>query len=240
MNPRISIITVCFNSAATIERTIESVLKQTYQNYEYIIVDGKSTDNTLDIVRKYEPYFNGKMKVVSEPDKGIYDAMNKGIRLATGELIGIINSDDYYELDALESILGSFFDDKYVVLYGLQRTLRNGREINVVLYHHSNIDNQMITHPTCFISKQVYEDYGLYSIKYKSSADYEFMLRLIHDTDVVFRPVYKIITNFELGGMSSSETGYRETLALLKRYGSISNKQYYVKLLKSYLHDLLQ
>ena len=90
-----SIITVCFNSEKTIEQTIKSVLEQSFQNYEYIIVDGASKDCTVDIIRRYEPMFKGKLKWISEPDNGIYDAMNKGIGMARGELIGIINSDDY-------------------------------------------------------------------------------------------------------------------------------------------------
>lgn len=90
-----SIITVCFNSEKIIERTIKSVLEQSYQDYEYILVDGASSDRTLEIIHQYEPLFQGKMKLISEPDKGIYDAMNKGIRVASGELIGIVNSDDY-------------------------------------------------------------------------------------------------------------------------------------------------
>ena len=97
-----TIITVCFNSEMTIERTIQSVLNQTCQDYEYIIIDGASTDGTMDIVRKYEPLFQGRMRWISEKDQGIYDAMNKGIGVASGELIGIVNSDDYYEPDALE------------------------------------------------------------------------------------------------------------------------------------------
>ena len=94
MKRKISIITVCYNSASTIEDTIKSVLAQKYDNYEYLIIDGLSKDNTLDIVKKYESKFKGKMKVISEKDKGLYDAMNKGIKLATGDIIGIINSDD--------------------------------------------------------------------------------------------------------------------------------------------------
>ena len=108
MNPLISIITVCFNSSKTIRQTIESVLNQTYTNIEYILVDGKSTDNTVAIIEEYAPQFTAKGIVyrwVSEPDAGIYDAMNKGIKLATGEWIGIINSDDWYELDACENML---------------------------------------------------------------------------------------------------------------------------------------
>ena len=100
--PQFSIITICFNSSATIERTIKSVLAQTFTDYEYIIVDGGSKDSTLDIVKKYEPLFEGRMKWKSEPDKGIYDAMNKGIMRSSGEIIGIVNSDDWLETNTLQ------------------------------------------------------------------------------------------------------------------------------------------
>ena len=100
-----SIITPCYNSEKTIERTLQSVQSQTYQNYEYIIIDGGSVDGTLSIVEAYKSKFNGKMRVISEKDDGIYDAMNKGIRMAQGKLLGIVNSDDFYENTCLENAL---------------------------------------------------------------------------------------------------------------------------------------
>ena len=105
---KISVITVCYNSKKTIEDTIKSVLNQTYQNYEYIIIDGCSTDGTIDLVKSYIPKFNGRLTFISEPDKGIYNAMNKGIRKATGDLICLLNSDDYYELDAFETMNANY------------------------------------------------------------------------------------------------------------------------------------
>lgn len=119
MNPKFSIITVCFNSEETIERTIISVLSQSYQNFEYIIVDGASTDGTLGIVEKYVEKYPDKIKLISEKDDGIYDAMNKGIRVASGDLIGIVNSDDYYETDALENISETYDGEKYEIVYGI-------------------------------------------------------------------------------------------------------------------------
>ena len=101
---KFSIITVCFNSEKTIERTIRSVLNQTFSDYEYIIVDGASKDDTMKIVKSYEDKFDGRLHYISEPDKGIYDAMNKGIRLAQGEIIGIVNSDDWLEDDSLMNV----------------------------------------------------------------------------------------------------------------------------------------
>ena len=93
---KISLITITYNSEITLSDTIQSVLNQTYPNIEYIIVDGASKDNTVSIIKEYEPLFKGSMKWISEPDKGLYDAMNKGIRMATGDIVGILNSDDYF------------------------------------------------------------------------------------------------------------------------------------------------
>lgn len=240
-NILVSVITVCYNSAETIERTIKSVLQQTYDNYEYIIIDGNSKDNTLEIIRSYEPEFHGKMKLISEPDSGIYDAMNKGIRKASGELIGIINSDDFYEKNALEIMVGKYrkLQKEYVILYGFQRNLSEGKEVSVVLYHHDYLNQQMITHPTCFVSKQVYRDWGVFDTSYRSSADYEFMLRIFHGSKVFFQPVYEIITNFQMGGMSSSQKGYRETAGLRYRYGGISRMRYIKIVVKSWIYELI-
>lgn len=225
--PRFSIITVCYNSEKTIERTIESVLSQTYDDYEYIIIDGDSKDNTIDIVKSYEDRFNGKLKYISEKDNGIYDAMNKGINMASGELIGLINSDDYYENDALKTVSDMFenIDSKeHLVIYGFQRVTVNNQEIAVELYHHNNLDKQMISHPTCFVSNKTYKDFGGFNTKYKSAADYDFMMRLFHKTDTIFVPVYKIITNFERGGVSGSGgVGQTEVAMIRNEYGLVPN-----------------
>lgn len=131
-----SIITVCFNSEKTIERTIKSVLGQKFKDFEYLIIDGDSKDRTMEIVRQYEPLFEGKMKWISEQDHGIYDAMNKGIEMASGELIGIVNSDDYYEQDALEQIAKAYPGGEYCVIYGMLRKVINGKEVMVYLKNH--------------------------------------------------------------------------------------------------------
>lgn len=233
MNPKFSIITVCFNSEETIERTIISVLSQSYQNFEYIIVDGASTDGTLGIVEKYVEKYPDKIKLISEKDDGIYDAMNKGIRVASGDLIGIVNSDDYYEADALENISETYDGEKYEIVYGMLRTIKEGKEVSVYIKNHQWIDEDMITHPTCFVTKEVYEDFGTYSLEYRYSADYEFMLRMNRNRKIIFRPVYKIISNFSLDGASGSIKGYMDTLKLKYRYNLISKKRYYYEIAKS-------
>ena len=239
----VSVITVCYNSEMTMEDTIKSVLQQTYHNIEYIIIDGGSKDKTIDILKQYEPAFRGRMKITSEPDQGIYDAMNKGIRKAKGELIGILNSDDFYEPDAVETMVHAYRENKtdYMILYGFQRNLRHSRlhdeEISVVLFHHDYLKQQMITHPTCFVTGKVYEKYGVFNTDYQSSADYEFMLRVQAAGGVTFLPVYKIITNFRMGGMSSGEKGYRETARLRYQYGAISKMRMWKIIMKSKLHE---
>lgn len=230
-----TIITVCFNSEKTIERTIQSVLHQTCQDYEYIIVDGASTDGTMDIVRRYEPMFQGKMKWISEPDKGIYDAMNKGITKASGELIGIVNSDDYYEVDALEKIKQLYDGYEYSILYGAVRAVENGKETCVYIKNHEFIEKDMITHPSCFISKKLYDKFGMYSLKYPYSADYEFMLRIRKEKQIKYYKTYDIITNFTNGGVSNGVRAYRDTIRLLHEYQLINKKRYCFERLKSWI-----
>lgn len=237
----VSIVTVCYNSEKTIERTLQSVLQQTYQNFEYIIIDGKSQDDTLQIVKSYEDKFCGKMRIVSEPDNGIYDAMNKGIRMASGELIGMINSDDYYETDAIEVMTNEYSKkrEKYAILYGFQRNYEGEKETSCVLYHHDYLKRQMITHPTCFVTKSVYEDFGTFNLEYKSSADYEFMMRIYDTGKVHFYPVYRVIANFQMGGMSSSQVGYRETLTLQYKHGGLSKSRYIRTVIKSRIYEII-
>ena len=116
---KVSIITVAFNSAATIAHCMQSVLDQSYSNIEYIVVDGLSKDNTLNIVREFEPLFAGKMRWISENDNGIYDAMNKGLHMATGDVVGILNSDDFFtDNDVIEKVAQAFTDDKIDAVYG--------------------------------------------------------------------------------------------------------------------------
>ncbi len=228
----VTVITPCYNSEKTIRRTIESVLNQTYSNIEYLIIDGASTDKTIEIAQSYEAAFGGRMKIYSEPDAGIYYAMNKGIGLANGELIGIVNSDDYYEPQAVEYMLKARSDKPYQILYGFERILKDGKETRIVIHHHTNLPNQMITHPTCFVTRKLYEDKGVFNTDYRYSADYEFMLRMYKDKQVEFTPVYKLISNYALGGASGTGAAYIETNKLLLSYGFISKKRYNFIVLK--------
>lgn len=219
----VSIITVCYNSEKTIAQTIESVLHQTYPNIEYIIIDGKSTDRTLEIVENYKQQFNHRLKVISESDNGIYDAMNKGIRMATGELIGIINSDDFYEPKAVEEILKFYKKNMCAVLYGAVRNWVNEKEESIAIFSHEFLEDRMISHPASFITKSAYEKYGMYDTKYCSVADYDLMLRYRNSGKVEFIPVYEVIANFRSGGMCSTQKSYFDLLNLQRNYHMISS-----------------
>ncbi|MBD5468184.1 MAG: glycosyltransferase [Lachnospiraceae bacterium] len=235
----VTIITVCYNSEKTIAQTIESVLHQTYSDIEYLIIDGKSSDNTMKIVENYRMAFGARMRVVSEPDNGIYDAMNKGIRMASGDLIGIINSDDFYEQDAVEKIVRSYRKDMCAVLYGAVRNLVDDREESVSILSHEFLDRRMIGHPACFITKSAYDRYGLYDTKYCSVADYDLMLRYRNSGGVEFVPVYEIIANFRSGGMCSSQRAYFDLLNLQRDYSMIGKRQCRVAKMKAKLSGLL-
>lgn len=223
---KVSVITVCYNSSKTIRKTFDSVLHQTYKNVEYLVIDGASTDGTVDIIKEYEPLFQGRMKWISENDRGIYDAMNKGIRMASGELIGILNSDDFYETDAVESMVAAMTKDKYQILYGEMRTWRDGEEESVSIFSHKFLRDRMINHPACFVTKAVYDDFGCYDTQYASVADYDFMLRAYEHEEIYFKPMYKIISNFSLGGMCSTGQAYLELVELQHNRGMLSNKEY--------------
>ena len=221
-----SIITPVYNSFDTIQRTIESVLNQTHNNLEYIIVDGGSNDGTLDIIKKYKEKFSDKIKYVSEKDLGIYDAINKGIKIATGDIVGIISSNDWYELDSVRIALSSFKNEEHQVIYGMAKIFKESKELGVFIKNHNFLLEQMIIHPSCFISKKTYDKFGLYNISYKSSSDYEYMIKLYISNYVIFKPVYHVLSNFNLGGISSSILGYSETLKIKLKYGLISRKKY--------------
>lgn len=223
MKVKCSIITVSYNSKDTIEQTIQSVLSQSYTNLEYIIVDGASTDGTVDIIRHYAAQDN-RIRFVSEPDNGIYDAMNKGIQMATGDIIGLLNSNDYYESEALENIVERIPpNESFYVVYGMVRMLKGSNESMVLINNHSDLPERMILHPACFVSKEAYANYQ-YDTQYKSAADYDLFLRLYQDKRICFIPVYKIITNFRMGGMSAGVVSFLETDRIKYKYGYLSKK----------------
>ena len=223
-----SIITPCFNSEKTIGRTLDSVLNQTLQDFEYIIIDGASTDRTLEIIESYRTSFGNKLKVISEHDNGIYDAMNKGIQSAKGQIVGILNSDDFYEKNCLEAIARAYMDDNpFQILYGMMRIVdEKGEELAITINHHRNMKVEMINHPASFVTKRLYDEFGVYDTKYKSAADFDFMLRMSRENAISFVPVHDVITNFTRGGMSCSYTGIQEDNEVRFANGLVGRKKY--------------
>jgi glycosyltransferase involved in cell wall biosynthesis len=205
---KISIITIAYNSEETIEDTILSVLAQSHKDIEYIVVDGASKDSTMDIVNKHK---SGISIIISEPDKGIYDAMNKGVLAATGDVIGILNSDDFYadnnvikDVNAAfekSDIEGLYADLVYVDRNNPTRVVRNWKsgDYRPGLF----LKGWMPPHPTFFVKKSCYDRLGIYSTSLKSAADYELMLRFIHKENIKLGYLPRVITKMRLGGQSN-------------------------------------
>lgn len=208
MNPKVSIITVCYNSAKTIEDTIQSVINQTYDNIEYIIVDGLSTDNTLEIVNKYK---NKIAKVVSEKDAGLYDAINKGIDLATGDIVANINSDDFYiDNNVIADVVSKMEEKKsdtlYADLYYVEAIDTNKVTRNWVSGEYKKgmfFKGWMPPHPTFFVCKSVYDNFGKFNLELKSAADYEIMLRFIHKHECSICYLPRVVVRMRVGGLSN-------------------------------------
>jgi glycosyltransferase involved in cell wall biosynthesis len=212
---KISIITVTYNSALTIKETLESVKEQTYPNVEHIVIDGKSQDDTLAILKVY----GSLSKVVSEPDYGIYDAMNKGVSLATGDIVGILNSDDIFESkDTLSHVVDCFIKNPATqAVFGNISYFNTGQPDKIVRYWKTKPfyprffeNGNMPPHPSLFVKKIVYDSIGLYKEKYKICADQEFFIRMLKVNSV--RSIYtdETIVKMRLGGVSTS--GFRSYL----------------------------
>ncbi len=198
------------NSSETIHNTIESVLKQTYQEIEYIIIDGKSSDNTLEIIEEYKKYFKHRLKCLSEKDSGIYDAMNKGIALATGDIIGILNSDDLFVTDdVIRKVSQAFIENQdidclHADLYYVSKENTN----NIVRYWKSGQLREFSkgwhpAHPTFFVRREVYEKFGLFDLNFKLAADFELMLRFIEKNQVKLYYLEEPIVKMRLGGATN-------------------------------------
>ncbi|MBO5057623.1 MAG: glycosyltransferase [Lachnospiraceae bacterium] len=229
----VSIITVSFNSEKTIEQTIQSVIGQTYENIEYIIIDGGSTDATLDIIKKYRDKIT---YVVSEPDKGIYNAMNKGINAASGDIIGIINSDDWYSPEAVERTVNFFGASSAEVLYGdCIYVYEDGKQVRNMKYPLEAMWYLMVTpHPTVFIKKEIYKKHGVFDETYRMAADYELMLRL-YSSGVKFGYLEYDLAFFRSGGSSTKQIilSLSETKEIALKYVNKYHKDEY----KQIIHD---
>lgn len=201
----ISIITVVFNGEKHLGETINSVLNQTYNNIEYIIIDGASTDSTLDIIKKYED----KLAYwVSEPDNGIYSAMNKGLEQCKGELIGIINADDWYEKNSIELVVNKYSETNFDICYGNLNFIHPDNSVKLIEAPRNieNMKRQMVLfHPTIFIKKACYLKYGFFDDSFRITGDYDLILRL-YMRNLKFIKINALLANFREGGMSASFT----------------------------------
>jgi glycosyltransferase involved in cell wall biosynthesis len=211
-SPLVSIITVVYNGEKYLQQTIDSVRNQTYTNIEYIIIDGGSTDRTIDIIKKNRTVIS---KWVSEPDHGLYDAMNKGIKMASGELIGMINSDDWYELKAVEIIIGAFIENPHKKIFHADRydiinsAPKKIRKFNPSIFKLKYI-GMTYNHPSMFFHREIYSK-RLYNTNLRSLSDFEFVLKeFIKDSNVFFYiPVAYV--NYRLDGISGN-LGFIEAL----------------------------
>ena len=257
MNPTLfTIITISYNSSATIERTIKSVLSQTISDFEYIIVDGASTDTTLDIVKKYEPLFGGRLHWQSEPDKGIYDAMNKGIGRSSGQLIGIVNSDDWLEPDALQKVFDAYqknnCDNNTLYCGGIKLVSKKDEKrmpVNLEKFRRQASLYVMagVRHPGVVVPKSVYDKYGVFNSQLRLSADQDFILRCYYK-GVSFNDINAIISNMAEGGLSTGGGKKAWLMAIadreimLKNFGKSGLSLYWLMFswrMRNYLRNVL-
>lgn len=224
---RISIITVCFNSSDTIENTIKSVVNQKDVNVEHIIIDGLSTDGTVDIIKK----FKGISKFVSEKDKGIYDAMNKGLALATGDIVGTLNADDFYaHEDVLKKVERVFTDPNTEACYG-DLVYVSQQDTGIVVRYWKSMDyvpglfkkGWMPAHPTFFARKTIYDRFGGFELNYKIAADFELLFRFIEQNKIKTQYLPEVLVKMRLGGTTNKNLSNilkqnKEIITILDKY----------------------
>lgn len=207
---RITIITVCYNRKATIEKAIQSVLAQNYHDIEYIIIDGSSTDGTQEIIESYRDRIS---KYISEPDKGMYDAINKGLQLATGDVIGLMHSDDeFFDKKAITRIAARFdYEPNIDGVYGDGIYVSNDKEERLVRDRIGGVfslkrvkKGWLPLHPTVYLKKAVIDKHGLYNLDFKIASDTEFLLRYLYKHKIKMSYIDAYIVKMRMGGMSTS------------------------------------
>lgn len=206
---KITLITVCYNSAVTLEKTILSVANQTYTNIEYLIIDGNSKDNTLEIIHKHKGEIS---KWISEPDKGLYDAMNKGISMATGDLIGILNSDDTFNSNTVIEEIANFHRQNSIDA-SVGNIIQHKENGQIVRLYSSNYWNSeklkfgfMPPHPSIFFKRELFDKFGIYELGFKIGADYELITRFFLKNKINWKYSGITTTAMLVGGLSSSGT----------------------------------
>ena len=230
---KISIITATYNSSAYIADCVKSVHDQTYHDIEHIIVDGASKDNTLEIVNGIP---NRVGKIISEPDKGIYDAMNKGIHTATGDVIGILNSDDFFTSnDVIQTVVDTFKNNDIDALYGDVHFVSPDNLSKSVRYYSSSVFKPslfrfgfMPAHPSFYMKKECYDKYGLYALDYKIASDYDLLIRYLYKEKIKYKYIKKDFVTMRTGGVSTENFNSRVTLnkeivRACRKYGIYTN-----------------
>lgn len=219
---KVSVITVSKNAQETIERTIKSVISQNYKDIEYLIVDGKSTDKTLDIVNKYKDKID---VIVSEPDGGIYYAMNKGIEKSTGDIIYFLNSGDLlFNRHTISNIVKVFKKNNSDIIYGDIALYESDNRKKLILRRQNRVSSfflvrDTIYHQSIFVKKYIFERYGKFDLQYKLQADYEWILRLIIRNNIPFYYSNQTVAKFLRGGLSFNEIeSFKERFKILPLY----------------------
>lgn len=206
---KISIITAAYNSGNTLRDTMLSVLNQNYPDFEHIIIDGGSKDNTIDIIKELEPLYNGRLRWISEFDKGIYDAMNKGIKMASGDVIGILNSDDFYTSNSILNKIAKEIKNVDAIYGDVHFVNPNDLKVTVRNYSSANFTPNkmrmgfMPAHPSFYCKKEVYDKAGLYDTGFKITADYEFLLRAIYIQGIKTKYMPMDFVTMRTGGAST-------------------------------------
>ena len=214
---KVSIITVSYNSVSTISDTINSVLSQTYSDIEYIIIDGHSTDGTIELINSFGDRIS---KFISEPDKGMYDAINKGIKISSGDIIGILHSDDFfYDNLVIEKIAKEFEDTNIDAVYGDVLFVSPVDTSKIVRYYSSRLFNSekfkfgyMPAHPSFYVKRELYDKLGYYKTDYKIAADFELLIRFIHINKINHKYIEMPFVKMRTGGVSNNSIFSRITL----------------------------
>lgn len=244
---KVSIITATYNSGKTLRDTINSVLDQSYENIEYLVIDGLSKDNTIDIIREYEPLFKGRMKWISEKDNGLYDAFNKGIRMATGDVVGVLNSDDFFTSSQVISQIVEGFDAKSDAIYGDIHFVAPDNLKKSVRYYSSKIFRPQLmrygimpAHPSFYCRKECFEKYGFYKTDYKIGADFDLLLRFLFVNHLSAKYLSLDVVTMRTGGVSTDgwrakQQNTKDMVRALKENGVRSNAfmvsmRYFIKI----------
>jgi len=208
---KISVITACRNSEQCLRSAMESVLHQTYPDVEYLVVDGGSTDGTVDIIKSFDQVFKGRLRWISEPDTGLYDALNKGIRMSTGDIVGLLHADDFFAApDILARVADAFLDDTVDGIFGDVRFVRDPDLSRTIRYYSSRRFAPwmlrfgfMPAHPSFYARRDVFERIGNYRTDYRISADYELLIRFFWVYRLRYRYLSFVTTTMRIGGQST-------------------------------------